>query len=214
MNNMRPLISIAVIVLLCGLAAAGHYHHHEGNGDSGKEVGYSVVTSHGSGGHGGGGHGAGGHGAGGHAAGDHGSDGHGSKHGYDGGHAAYGGHGSDGGHGGHDDDDGHGHYAHPKYEFDYGVKDSKTGDIKSQSETRDGHKVKGSYTLKEADGTTRHVEYSSDKKKGFTAVVHKLGEAKGADGGHGGYGGHGSHGDHGGKADSYVIVKKHEGKKH
>ncbi|XP_065369053.1 adult-specific cuticular protein ACP-20-like [Calliphora vicina] len=203
---MRLLTSITVMALLCGLAAAGYVHHghSHGHGGSTKEVGYSVVTAHGAGGHGGK-----------FGEGDSYDKGHG-----DAGHiaVAYGGHGADGGHDGHGDDDyGHGHHAYPKYEFDYGVKDSKTGDIKSQSETRDGDKVKGSYTLKEADGTTRYVEYSSDKKKGFTAVVHKLGEANTVHGGHGGYGGHGDHGvhgGHGGKASSYVVVKKHEEKKH
>ena len=39
----------------------------------------------------------------------------------------------------------HDHDGHAKYEFSYGVKDPKTGDIKSQKETRDGDKVKGSY---------------------------------------------------------------------
>lgn len=35
----------------------------------------------------------------------------------------------------------------------------------------------GGYTFKEADGTTRLVHYTSDKKKGFEATVHKLGHA-------------------------------------
>ncbi|KAI8041181.1 hypothetical protein M5D96_005435, partial [Drosophila gunungcola] len=60
---------------------------------------------------------------------------------------------------------------HPKYEFDYGVKDTKTGDIKQQWETRDGDKVKGGYTMKEADGRTRIVEYSADAHNGFQATV-------------------------------------------
>lgn len=35
------------------------------------------------------------------------------------------------------------YYASPKYEFDYGVKDLKTGDIKNHWETRNGDVVKG-----------------------------------------------------------------------
>lgn len=35
------------------------------------------------------------------------------------------------------------HDHHPKYEFEYGVKDPKTGDEKSQHEHRDGDHVKG-----------------------------------------------------------------------
>lgn len=37
----------------------------------------------------------------------------------------------------------HDYHTHPKYEFQYGVKDAKTGDIKDQWEHRDGDKVKG-----------------------------------------------------------------------
>ncbi|XP_031349911.1 cuticle protein 19-like [Photinus pyralis] len=75
---------------------------------------------------------------------------------------------------------GHGHedyYAHPKYSFNYAVHDPHTGDEKQHIEERDGDQVKGSYSLKEADGTTRLVEYKADKHNGFNAVVHKIGEA-------------------------------------
>ncbi|XP_061394157.1 adult-specific cuticular protein ACP-22-like [Musca vetustissima] len=87
-------------------------------------------------------------------------------------------------HYGSNDHDGYGdehidYHSHPKYEFAYGVEDTKTGDIKEQWESRDGYNVKGSYSLKESDGTTRIVNYTSDKKKGFEATVHKLGEANG-----------------------------------
>ena len=78
--------------------------------------------------------------------------------------------------------DSHGHEEHypdhhPSYKFEYGVKDPKTGDHKSQWEHRDGDVVKGEYTLDEADGTHRIVEYSSDKKNGFNAVVKKIGHS-------------------------------------
>lgn len=36
--------------------------------------------------------------------------------------------------------------AYPKYKFDYGVSDLKTGDNKSQWEIRDGDVVKGKYS--------------------------------------------------------------------
>ncbi|PSN37946.1 hypothetical protein C0J52_10424 [Blattella germanica] len=68
-------------------------------------------------------------------------------------------------------------YAHPKYEFKYGVKDEHTGDIKEQSEQRDGDVVKGQYSLVEPDGTTRTVKYTSDKHNGFNAEVIKSGHA-------------------------------------
>ncbi|KAJ0171996.1 hypothetical protein K1T71_012759 [Dendrolimus kikuchii] len=70
------------------------------------------------------------------------------------------------------------YHAHPKYSFDYAVKDPHTGDEKEHWETRDGDKVKGSYTLVETDGTKRVVEYEADDKNGFNAVVHKIGTPK------------------------------------
>ncbi|CAG9792583.1 unnamed protein product [Diatraea saccharalis] len=70
------------------------------------------------------------------------------------------------------------YHAHPKYTFDYSVKDPHTGDDKEHWETRDGDKVKGTYTLLETDGTKRVVEYEADDKNGFNAVVHKIGAPK------------------------------------
>ncbi|XP_077287165.1 cuticle protein 8-like [Arctopsyche grandis] len=67
--------------------------------------------------------------------------------------------------------------AYPKYQFNYGVKDPHTGDIKTQQEERDGDVVKGSYSLVEPDGSTRTVSYSADDHNGFNAVVHKSGHA-------------------------------------
>ncbi|KAL7734390.1 hypothetical protein ACLKA6_010722 [Drosophila palustris] len=107
---------------------------------------------------------------------------------------------------------------HPKYQFDYGVKDTKTGDIKNQWETRDGDKVKGGYTMKEADGRTRVVEYTADDHNGFQAVVKHIGHAhheehKSYDHGYHGHG-HGHGYEHGhGHATSYVDVKQDTGSK-
>ncbi|XP_055527202.1 cuticle protein 19-like [Wyeomyia smithii] len=69
-------------------------------------------------------------------------------------------------------------FAHPKYKFQYGVKDFHTGDSKDQWEHRDGDIVRGQYTLYEADGTKRVVEYTSDKHKGFQAHVKRVGHAQ------------------------------------
>ncbi|KAK9499719.1 hypothetical protein O3M35_002713 [Rhynocoris fuscipes] len=66
----------------------------------------------------------------------------------------------------------------PSYSFSYDVQDPVTGDVKSQSESRQGDSVQGSYTLVEADGSRRIVEYNADAANGFNAVVHK--EALGA----------------------------------
>lgn len=63
----------------------------------------------------------------------------------------------------------------PQYSFSYDIHDSLTGDAKSQTESRDGDVVKGQYSLIEADGTRRIVDYTADSVNGFNAVVHKEG---------------------------------------
>ncbi|XP_025208093.1 cuticle protein 7-like [Melanaphis sacchari] len=66
-------------------------------------------------------------------------------------------------------------YASKPYNFEYGVRDLHTHDIKSQHEVSDGHgNVKGSYRLVEPDGSTRVVEYTADHEHGFNAVVKKI----------------------------------------
>lgn len=65
----------------------------------------------------------------------------------------------------------------PEYSYSYNVHDEQTGDVKSQQETRRGDVVEGSYSLIEADGTRRIVEYTADAHNGFNAVVHKEGVA-------------------------------------
>ncbi|KAF4531576.1 hypothetical protein B566_EDAN016085 [Ephemera danica] len=66
-------------------------------------------------------------------------------------------------------------YDIPRYHFSYGVQDLDTGDIKSQSESRDGHVVTGQYSLVEPDGSVRTVQYTADELNGFNAVVSKSG---------------------------------------
>ncbi|XP_032455898.1 cuticular protein RR-2 family member 13 isoform X1 [Nasonia vitripennis] len=61
----------------------------------------------------------------------------------------------------------------PQYSYSYDVNDALTGDSKTQEEQRDGDVVRGSYSLVEADGTRRVVEYTADPHNGFNAVVHK-----------------------------------------
>lgn len=65
--------------------------------------------------------------------------------------------------------------AHPHYSYTYSVNDASTGDNKAQSETRDGDVVNGQYSLIEADGTRRVVDYTADPVNGFNAVVRKEG---------------------------------------
>lgn len=61
--------------------------------------------------------------------------------------------------------------SYPKYNFAYGVEDSLTGDSKAQQESRDGDIVKGQYSLNDADGFRRTVDYTSDAVNGFNAIV-------------------------------------------
>nr|CAD7412592.1 unnamed protein product [Timema cristinae] len=60
---------------------------------------------------------------------------------------------------------------HPQYSYAYDIQDALTGDSKSHHETRDGDVVKGSYSLVEADGTRRIVDYTADPVNGFNAVT-------------------------------------------
>ncbi|KAG7209623.1 hypothetical protein KM043_011274 [Ampulex compressa] len=59
----------------------------------------------------------------------------------------------------------------PQYSFAYDVQDTITGDSKAQYETRNGDVVQGRYSLIEADGTRRIVDYTADPINGFNAVV-------------------------------------------
>lgn len=70
------------------------------------------------------------------------------------------------------------YHAHIPYKYEYGVKDGHTGDHKSAWEHGDGHGgVKGSFTLEEADGTHRVVEYHGDPKAGTNTIVKRVGHA-------------------------------------
>ncbi|XP_068154353.1 larval cuticle protein A2B-like [Drosophila tropicalis] len=62
---------------------------------------------------------------------------------------------------------------HPQYRFSYGVDDKLTGDSKAQVEERDGDVVRGEYSLIDADGYKRTVQYTADPINGFNAVVNR-----------------------------------------
>ncbi|XP_055920259.1 larval cuticle protein A2B-like [Eupeodes corollae] len=62
---------------------------------------------------------------------------------------------------------------HPQYTYGYDVQDALTGDSKSQVENRDGGVVSGQYSLNDADGYRRIVDYTSDPINGFNAVVRR-----------------------------------------
>ncbi|EDV48063.1 pupal cuticle protein Edg-84A [Drosophila erecta] len=63
--------------------------------------------------------------------------------------------------------------SHPQYSFNYDVQDPVTGDVKSQSESRDGDVVRGQYSVNDADGYRRTVDYTADDVRGFNAVVRR-----------------------------------------
>ncbi|EDV93733.1 larval cuticle protein A2B [Drosophila grimshawi] len=62
---------------------------------------------------------------------------------------------------------------HPQYTYGYDVKDALSGDSKTQVETRDGDVVQGQYSLNDADGYRRIVDYTADPINGFNAVVRR-----------------------------------------
>ncbi|TMW44409.1 hypothetical protein DOY81_010511 [Sarcophaga bullata] len=62
---------------------------------------------------------------------------------------------------------------HPQYSYGYDVKDAISGDSKTAVETRDGGFVQGQYSLNDADGYRRIVDYTSDPVNGFNAVVRR-----------------------------------------
>lgn len=72
---------------------------------------------------------------------------------------------------------------YPQYSYNYGVADETTGDVKSQHEIRDGDVVKGQYSLLEADGSIRTVDYTASDLNGFNAIVSKSGPSIHAIGG-------------------------------
>lgn len=59
------------------------------------------------------------------------------------------------------------------YNFAYAVSDLTTGDIKSQQEVRRGDQVTGQYTMMDADGYQRIVDYRADDVNGFDAEVRR-----------------------------------------
>ncbi len=61
----------------------------------------------------------------------------------------------------------------PSYSYSYDIQDGLTGDNKNQQETRQGDVVQGQYSLNDADGTRRIVDYTADPVNGFNAVVRK-----------------------------------------
>ncbi|XP_013116031.2 larval cuticle protein A2B-like [Stomoxys calcitrans] len=66
------------------------------------------------------------------------------------------------------------HSVPAQYKFAYDVNDHQTGDNHSHSEERDGDLVHGEYSLIDADGFRRVVQYTVDPHSGFNAVVNRI----------------------------------------
>ncbi|XP_037804749.1 larval cuticle protein A2B-like isoform X1 [Penaeus monodon] len=77
----------------------------------------------------------------------------------------------------------HAHYepeypdVHPKYNYNYGVADGYSGANFGHSESRDGYKTEGSYTVDLPDGRKQIVKYV-DNGEGLIAEVTYEGEAQ------------------------------------
>ncbi|XP_014365698.2 uncharacterized protein LOC106716654 [Papilio machaon] len=57
------------------------------------------------------------------------------------------------------------------YQFSYGVADEQTGDVKRVWDSKDGDTVKGHYSVLDAEGSVRTVEYTASPGVGFVAAV-------------------------------------------
>lgn len=60
-----------------------------------------------------------------------------------------------------------------KYDFRYSVNEPTYGVVMDQWEDRHGEYVKGGYSMLDADGKIRTVNYEVDGRKGFHAVVNR-----------------------------------------
>jgi hypothetical protein len=65
------------------------------------------------------------------------------------------------------------HEAPATYEFNYDVHDPHTGDIKQQHEVAKDGAISGQYSLIDADGYRRIVDYTADDHHGFNANVRR-----------------------------------------
>ncbi|XP_055623345.1 cuticle protein 19.8-like [Toxorhynchites rutilus septentrionalis] len=72
-------------------------------------------------------------------------------------------------------------HAHPaghhlQYELEYGVKDVLSGDDRTRWEQRDGHHMKGSYSVKKADGSRPDADHHTNANGGIQILVKHVGD--------------------------------------
>lgn len=60
------------------------------------------------------------------------------------------------------------------YGYAYSVNDRLTGDVKTHTEHRRGDRVQGQYSLIDADGFRRIVDYTANDRDGFQSEVRRL----------------------------------------
>ncbi|GAB6032245.1 hypothetical protein CHUAL_010885 [Chamberlinius hualienensis] len=105
------------------------------------------------------------------------------------------------------------------YDFGHDVSDPHYGNYHGRKETGHGNDVRGTYYLREADGSLRRVDYVATHPGGFQATVTDKhgsrhygntgyggddgGSGHGGGGGGGGHGGGGGGGGHGGGGGGY-----------
>jgi len=67
---------------------------------------------------------------------------------------------------------------HPKYDFNYAVKDDYTGNDFGHQESRDGYNTQGLYYVQLPDGRLQRVAYTVNGDEGYLAEVTYEGEAQ------------------------------------
>lgn len=55
--------------------------------------------------------------------------------------------------------------------YSFGISDPKSGNSQTRQESRNGDAVQGEYSVLQADGAIRTVQYTADSKNGFQANI-------------------------------------------
>ncbi|KAK8728448.1 hypothetical protein OTU49_009308, partial [Cherax quadricarinatus] len=67
---------------------------------------------------------------------------------------------------------------HPKYNFNYAVKDDPSGNDFGHQESRDGYNTQGNYYVLLPDGRLQRVSYTVNGDSGYVAQVEYEGKAQ------------------------------------